>query len=112
MGAYTSQIYNEKLRTIPSQYELTSANRLYVERSVWLQPCMKTLFAEEIFRVSFKRNSKGVLEKINNWVADKTRRVIKKLLSSDQVKPNTELVLVSMSIIQNPSTFSATRNSC
>lgn len=61
-----------------------------------MQPCMKTLFSEEIFRVSFKRNSKGVVDKINNWVADKTRRVIKNFLSSDQVTPSTQLVLVSV----------------
>lgn len=97
MGAYTSQIFNEKLRSIPSQYELTSANRLYVERSMWLQPCMKTLFSEEIFRVNFKRNSKGVVDKINNWVSDKTRSVIKNFLSNDQVTPSTLLVLVSIS---------------
>lgn len=97
MGAYTLQIYNEKLRSIPSQYELSSANRLFVDSSLWVQPCMKTLFSEEIFKVNFKKNPKTCVERINNWVAEKTRRVIKNFLSSDQVTPSTELVLVSIS---------------
>lgn len=96
MGAYTAQIYSEKLRSIPSQYELTSANRMYVERTMPIKPCMKTLFVEEIFKVNFKRNPKIVVQNINKWVSEKTRKVINNFLSSDQVSPNTRLVLVSI----------------
>lgn len=97
MGAYTLQIYYEKLRSINSKSTLSSANRLYVDSSMGLRPCMETLFLEEIFRLNFENDSANALNTINNWVANKTKEVIKELLNSDQVTPDTRMVLVSIS---------------
>ncbi|KAG8312703.1 hypothetical protein J6590_018343 [Homalodisca vitripennis] len=95
MGAYSLESYYQKLRSIQTDYELSSANRIYVSRYLPVSHCMKVLFSDEIVPANFQDNLNHVLKKINRWVATQTRDVIKGFLSDDSVTSDTELILVN-----------------
>lgn len=77
------------------QYQLSSANRMYVAKNLKVNHCMKVLFGEEILPANFEENLSGAVRKINNWVSEQTRKVIKDFLSEDQVSVDTQLIVVS-----------------
>uniref|UniRef100_A0A1B6GCF0 Serpin domain-containing protein n=1 Tax=Cuerna arida TaxID=1464854 RepID=A0A1B6GCF0_9HEMI len=95
VGAYNLENYYQKLRSIQTDYQLSSANRMYVSKYLRVSHCMKVLFADEIVPANFRENLNHVLKKINNWVATQTRNVIKDFLSEDYVTSQTELVLIN-----------------
>jgi len=96
LGAYNLENYYQRLRAVKSRsYQLSSANRFYIAKDLKTHYCMKVLFAEELAPANFQENSKGVVKKINQWVAGVTRNVIKDFLSEDDIQSNTALVLVN-----------------
>lgn len=76
-------------------YEFSSANRIYYAAQLLVRDCMKEHFEDELQKLDFKANPAGAVEKINNWVQEKTRGMIADLLPVDAVDQNTNLVLVN-----------------
>uniref|UniRef100_A0A1B6MQX2 Serpin domain-containing protein n=1 Tax=Graphocephala atropunctata TaxID=36148 RepID=A0A1B6MQX2_9HEMI len=95
MGAYNLEKYYQKLRSIQKDYQLSSANRIYVDKHVPVKYCMRMLFTDELVQANFTMNHINVLRKINQWVASQTRKVINNFLSEDSINSQTQLVLAN-----------------
>uniref|UniRef100_A0A8C3PYG2 Serpin domain-containing protein n=1 Tax=Chrysolophus pictus TaxID=9089 RepID=A0A8C3PYG2_CHRPC len=80
-------------------YSLRSANRIYVEKTYPLLPTYiqlsKKYYKAEPKKVNFKTALEQTRKEINTWVEKQTESKIKNLLSSDDVKSTTRLILVN-----------------
>ncbi|XP_048795770.1 heterochromatin-associated protein MENT [Lagopus muta] len=80
-------------------YSLRSANRIYVEKTYPLLPTYiqlsKKYYKAEPHKVNFKTAPEQTRKEINTWVEKQTDSKIKNLLSSDDVKSVTRLILVN-----------------
>ncbi|BES97286.1 Serine protease inhibitor [Nesidiocoris tenuis] len=97
MRAYGVEKYFQEMRSVngSESYELSSANRLFVSPKQEVRDCMKTLFNNEIEETDFQANPAAAVEKINSWVAEKTKNQIKDLLNEGNINGNTQLVLAN-----------------
>uniref|UniRef100_A0A1B6K8S6 Serpin domain-containing protein n=2 Tax=Graphocephala atropunctata TaxID=36148 RepID=A0A1B6K8S6_9HEMI len=75
------------------QYELDSANRIYVQEDVAIRKCVHNLFKDEYKKINFK-DSKAT-GKINEWVSQITRNMINPFLPKGVVEPSTRITLVN-----------------
>nr|2H4R_A Chain A, Heterochromatin-associated protein MENT [Gallus gallus] len=82
-----------------NNYSLRSANRIYVEKTYALLPTYlqlsKKYYKAEPQKVNFKTAPEQSRKEINTWVEKQTESKIKNLLSSDDVKATTRLILVN-----------------
>jgi serpin B len=81
------------------QLKLRLANRLYAQNSYklrreYLQLVQKS-FQADIELKNFQFESAQAVESINAWVETKTERLIRNLLSQDDVKSDTRVILVN-----------------
>ncbi|XP_014294378.1 serine protease inhibitor 88Ea [Halyomorpha halys] len=95
MKAYALQKRLRAPNNGSSEFELLSANRLFVSNKLTVRQCMLDLFKEEIVNTDFAGDPKAALKMINDWVAEKTKDQIKNLLSPEQVNEATQLVLAN-----------------
>ncbi|XP_046668943.1 serine protease inhibitor 88Ea-like [Homalodisca vitripennis] len=97
IGAYQLEKYYQKLRAFKNSlnYQLSSANRMFISNEQNVRPCMMRLFNDEIEIADFTNNLTATVGRINSWVSGETRNNINDLLSSDSLTSNTNLVLVN-----------------
>jgi serpin B len=83
----------------PDGPELRIANRLFVEKTLTVEPAFFEVtrdgFGAPAELLDFIRNPAGSREHINGWVAGQTKDRIKDLLPADGVTPDTRLVLTN-----------------
>lgn len=89
----------DKLRTnftsLQAAYEFTSANKIFVGDDVPVRECILDLFKDEITITKFKTDAENARNQINQWVEDRTNKMIKNLLPPGSVDQLTDLVLVN-----------------
>ncbi|XP_045471064.1 serine protease inhibitor 88Ea-like isoform X1 [Harmonia axyridis] len=89
----------DKLRTnftsLQAAYEFTSANKIFVGDDVPVRDCILDLFQDEITITKFRTDAEAARNRINQWVEDRTNRMIKNLLPPGSVDQLTDLVLVN-----------------
>lgn len=83
----------DKFQDLP--YEFSGANRIYVSNELVVRDCLKETFEEELEQINFKANPLKALDKINGWVENQTRGMIKSLLPADAINEETSLVLAN-----------------
>ncbi|XP_059486944.1 serine protease inhibitor 88Ea-like [Neocloeon triangulifer] len=79
----------------PTNYELSSANRLYFREQQELKECVSEFFKDEIQKLNFQSNPDEARSEINAWVAGQTKNRITDLLPSGAITPLTNVVLVN-----------------
>ncbi|KAF5298603.1 hypothetical protein FQR65_LT09698 [Abscondita terminalis] len=83
---------------VDEDYQLTSANKIYVREDIQLKNDFKTIaqngFKSEVENINFK-NKESATNEINRWVELKTHDKIKNLLSESTIKPNTIAILIN-----------------
>jgi serpin B len=81
------------------QVQLKLANRLYAQKAYQLQQdylkLVQNSFKADIKLEDFEKESAKVVQTINAWVEEKTNKLIRNLLSSDDVKPDTRLIIIN-----------------
>lgn len=98
MKTYTLQKRLRAPNNGSSEFELLTANRLFVSDELNVRKCMLQFFQEEIVPTNFTGDPQGALKMINDWVSKTTKNQIKDLLSPDQIDQTTKIVLVSRNI--------------
>ncbi|XP_044006548.1 serine protease inhibitor 88Ea-like isoform X2 [Aphidius gifuensis] len=78
-----------------TNYEFTTANRLYISSGKMIRECMLDLFGSQLEKVDFKSNPSEITMMINEWVSNTTKGNIKDLIPSDGIDEATDLVLVN-----------------
>ncbi|CAF4459608.1 unnamed protein product [Rotaria socialis] len=82
-----------------TQVKLKLANRLYAQKSYKLQQDYLDLvqgsFKADIKLEDFVNNSAAAVQTINAWVEDQTNNLIQNLLSQNDVKRDTRLIIVN-----------------
>jgi len=81
------------------QVQLKLANRLYAQKAYKLQKdylnLVQTSFAADIKLEDFVNESAKVVQTINGWVEERTNKLIRNLLSPDDVDSDTRLILIN-----------------
>ncbi|XP_016999025.2 serine protease inhibitor 88Ea [Drosophila takahashii] len=78
-----------------SPLELTSVNRIYVDKNVEVLDHFKKVLYDETEPIDFKNQPAESLKTINDWIAKKTHNQIRDMLSSDEITSRTMLVLAN-----------------
>ncbi|XP_076282859.1 serine protease inhibitor 88Ea [Lasioglossum baleicum] len=78
-----------------TDYEYSSANRLWISDKRKVRECMLALFGDQLEKTDFHTNPAAVRDKINQWVSDKTKKHIQDLLPANSIAEDTDLVLVN-----------------
>lgn len=82
-------------RTPGLGYTFQHANKLYFERELKLNECLRLALADQIETVDFKGSPEQARTKINNWVESLTRGNIKDLVPHGYVDYSTRAALVN-----------------
>ena len=81
------------------QIQLRLANRLYAQKAYTLRPeylkLVQNSFHADVKLEDFMKEGPQAVQKINDWVESQTNKLIKNLLSTDDVTPDTRLILVN-----------------
>jgi serpin B len=81
------------------QVQLKLANRLYAQKGYELQQdylnLVQTSFKADIELEDFQNESAKVVQTINTWVEQQTNKLIRDLLSPNDVKADTRLIIVN-----------------
>jgi serpin B len=81
------------------QVQLKLANRLYAQKAYELQQeyvkLVQNSFKADIKLEDFVHESAKVVQTINVWVEEQTNKLIRNLLSSNDVTPDTRLIIVN-----------------
>jgi len=81
------------------QIQLKLANRLYAQKGYQLQQdylkLVQSSFKADIKLEDFVKESAKVIQTINVWVEEQTNKLIRNLLSPDDVRPDTRLIIVN-----------------
>ena len=81
------------------QVQLKLANRLYAQKAYKLQEDYLSLvqksFQADIKLEDFANESAKVVQTINSWVEEQTNKLIRNLLSPDDVNADTRLIIVN-----------------
>ncbi|XP_012278656.1 serine protease inhibitor 88Ea [Orussus abietinus] len=85
-----------------STYELTTATRMYVQKTKKLRECMVNLFGEELHMADFKSDPEGVRNGINEWVQNVTKGHIKDLIPDGGITEDSDLVLANAIYFKAP----------
>ena len=75
-------------------YSLSSANKLYFDRSLPLSRCLQTVLASQVEAADFK-NAEKTRTAINRWVEARTAKKIRELLPSGALDGGSALALVN-----------------
>jgi serpin B len=82
-------------RTPGLGYTFAHANKLYLEKDLTLNECLKLALADQIESVDFKTDSEATRVGINDWVTDTTRGKIQDLIPSGYVDYSTRAAIVN-----------------
>lgn len=82
-------------RTPGLGYVFQHANKLYFEREVKLNDCLRLALEDQIETVDFKRNAESARESINAWVEGITKGNIRDLIPAGYVDYSTRAALVN-----------------
>ncbi|XP_015174371.1 PREDICTED: leukocyte elastase inhibitor-like isoform X2 [Polistes dominula] len=93
--SFEKSLQQSKKNNGSSNYEYTSANRLWVTDTKKLRECMLDLFSDELVKTDFKSNPSAVRTVINNWVSNVTKGHIRDLLPEHSIDGSTDLVLAN-----------------
>lgn len=94
------QIFEDRISFLmgPSKYILTSASALCVKRSLEVKEVYKKIaincFGTQIYNINFK-NKKRSVKDINNWVDEKTRKRIKRIIFEIDVCHHMRAMLIN-----------------
>ena len=92
------------------QVQLKLANRLYAQKAYKLQQdylnIVQKSFQSDVQLEDFQNNSAKAVQTINSWVEDQTNNLIRNLLSSDDVKADTRLIIVNCIYFKVNTSFS------
>ena len=81
------------------QVQLKLANRLYAQKAYKLQEeylnCVQNSFKADIKLEDFANENVKVVQTINKWVEEKTNKLIRNLLSNDDVSHDIRLIIVN-----------------
>uniref|UniRef100_A0A914WFU5 Serpin domain-containing protein n=1 Tax=Plectus sambesii TaxID=2011161 RepID=A0A914WFU5_9BILA len=88
-----------KLSEAKNGYELTTANKIYVQKGLPVQPNfvdkLSKHYRNSVHAVDFKTEAESARNEINGWVADTTKQRIKDLIAPNILTTDTLLVLVN-----------------
>ncbi|XP_053978733.1 serine protease inhibitor 88Ea-like isoform X1 [Hylaeus volcanicus] len=93
--------FEKSLRQLSSQknetpdYELASANRLWITDKRKVRECMLDLFGDQLEKTDFQTDPNAVRERINDWVSNMTKGNIRDILPPNSIQENTDLVLAN-----------------
>jgi len=76
-------------------YTLIHANRMFFDRNVPVNRCIRLLLNNELGAVDFKANSEKARKAINKWVEAKTLKKVRDLLPEGTVDASTQIALVN-----------------
>ncbi|KAK9872282.1 hypothetical protein WA026_017085 [Henosepilachna vigintioctopunctata] len=89
----------DKLRTnltnLNAAYDFTSANKIFVGDDIPVRDCILDLFRDEIELMKFKSQPEEARNSINQWVEQRTHKMIKDLLPPGSIDETTDLVLAN-----------------
>lgn len=89
----------DELRSENAAYELKTANALWHQNGVSINPDWSGVIREDfkatISGVDFEKNTAGAIETINNWCSTNTNGKIPKIVNNDTVTDETVLVLTN-----------------
>ncbi|CAF5129717.1 unnamed protein product [Rotaria sp. Silwood1] len=81
------------------QVQLKLANRLYAQKPYQLQEeylkILQNAFKADIKLEDFENESAQVVQRINTWVEQQTNNLIRNLLSTNDVTPETRLIIIN-----------------
>ncbi|KZC05196.1 Antithrombin-III [Dufourea novaeangliae] len=78
-----------------TDYEYTSANRLWISDTRKVRECMLDIFGDQLEKTDFRTNPGAVRENINQWVSNTTKGHIRDLLPPNSIDQDTDLVLAN-----------------
>lgn len=79
-----------------SSYELSSANRLFIDKSQTVRECLAAVLQDAELKVmDFASDPAAARASINQWVENVTKGHIKDLIPEDGVHENTKLILAN-----------------
>ena len=76
-------------------YVFKHANKLYFEKDLKLNECLRLALGDQIELVNFKEDPEAAREKMNEWVEDNTNGIIKDLVPEGYVDYSTRASLVN-----------------
>ncbi|XP_076176975.1 serine protease inhibitor 88Ea isoform X2 [Ptiloglossa arizonensis] len=78
-----------------SDYEYTSANRLWITDKRKVRECMLDFFGDQLEKTDFQTDPDAARVRINDWVSNMTKGHIRDLLSPQNIDEGTDLVLAN-----------------
>jgi len=82
-------------RTPGLGYVFQHANKLYFERDVKLNDCLRLALEDQIESVDFKENAEEARENINSWVEELTKGNIRDLIPAGYIDYSTRAALIN-----------------
>jgi len=76
-------------------YVFKHANKLYFEKDLKLNECLRLALGDQMELVNFKEDPEGAREKMNQWVEDNTNGIIEELVPEGYVDYSTRASLVN-----------------
>jgi len=76
-------------------YVFKHANKLYFEKDLKLNECLRLALGDQVELVNFKEDPEAAREKMNEWVEDNTNGIIKELVPEGYVDYSTRASLVN-----------------
>ncbi|KAG8300767.1 hypothetical protein J6590_069375 [Homalodisca vitripennis] len=84
---------NEQNNT--NDYELNSANKIYIQQDLDIRDCVKHIFPKEYSTADFKNDLELSRKNINKWVERQTRNLIVDCIPEGFLDKNTSLLMVN-----------------
>jgi len=76
-------------------YVFKHANKLYFEKDLKLNECLRLALGDQMELVNFKEDPEGAREKMNQWVEDNTNGIIEELVPEGYVDYSTRASIVN-----------------
>ncbi|XP_043652093.1 serine protease inhibitor 88Ea [Drosophila teissieri] len=93
LSSYMLGKRQDESRWHQSPMELSSVNRIFVDKTVNVSSKFKTLLFGETEELDFKNEPESCLLQINDWITQKTHNQIRDMLSSEEINSRTMMVL-------------------
>lgn len=92
--------YLETLQKVnDAENTIAIANSLWPQEGLFVQESYQTILSEcyndSVYYVDFRNNTEAARQKINQWVSDKTQKLIPELLKTPHVTPPPNLAIVN-----------------
>ncbi|KGK98234.1 serpin [Methanococcoides methylutens] len=91
--------YIHTINNDPDEYELTTANALWLRKGVQLKPeyesAVENYYSGKIEELDFANDPKGSIDTINKWIEEKTNNKIKDVLNSDAIDGSKAMVITN-----------------